>query len=209
MEDFMAQRRAGMIAIALAAPVAVALWIGLDRFLPPISGMADLSARMLFCLKCWCVAVLFALAMGIEAVAHERLVSAAFDPLAGFTTRRLRVNQQYLQNTLEQTVVFAAALFGLAAYCPTGAAMRAVAATTVVWVLARWAFWIGYHRSAAMRGIGAPGMALSLIVLVYVSARFGADIAGRAGAIAVVAAFIVFETVLFWATRRGAQDARR
>jgi hypothetical protein len=60
-----------------------------------------------------------------------------------------------------------------------------------------------------MRGIGAPGMALSLIVLVYVSARFGADIAGRAGAIAVVAAFIVFETVLFWATRRGAQDARR
>ena len=103
MEDFKAQRRAGMIAIALAAPVAVALWIGLDRFLPPISGMADLSARMLFCLKCWCVAVLFALAMGIEAVAHERLVSAAFDPLAGFTTRRLQVNQQYLQNTLEQT----------------------------------------------------------------------------------------------------------
>jgi hypothetical protein len=32
--------------------------------------------------------------------------------------------------------------------------------------LARFAFWIGYHRSAAMRGLGAPGMALSMIVLV-------------------------------------------
>ncbi len=77
---------------------------------------------------------------------------------------------------LMQTVVFAAALFRLAMYCPTGSAMRAVVATTVVWVLARFAFWIGYHRSAAMRGLGAPGMALGLIVLVYVAARMAYEV---------------------------------
>jgi uncharacterized MAPEG superfamily protein len=102
--------------------------------------------------------------LGVEAVAHERLVSPAFDPLSGFETRRLRVNQRYPQNTLEQVVVFAAALFGLAAYSPDGSAMRAIVASTAVWILARFAFWIGYHRGAAMRGLGAPSMALSTIM---------------------------------------------
>jgi uncharacterized MAPEG superfamily protein len=206
MEEFRRQRRTGMIMIGVAMPVAVALWVGIDRLMSPIPAMESLLPRLAFTLKCWCIAVLFTLVMGVEAVAHERLNSPAFDPLARFETRRLRVNERYLQNTLEQTVVFAAALFGLAMYCPTGSAMRAVVATTVVWVLARFAFWIGYHRSAAMRGLGAPGMALSLIVLVYVAARIADEIAGRLGIVVLVAAFLAFEALLFWATRRKLQD---
>jgi uncharacterized MAPEG superfamily protein len=201
MEEFKRQRRTGMIMIGIAMPVAVALWFGIDRLMPPIPAMESLLARLAFTLKCWCIAVLFTLAMGVEAVAHERLNSPAFDPLARFETRRFRVNERYLQNTLEQTVVFAAALFGLAIYCPTGSAMRAVVATTVVWVLARFAFWMGYQRSAAMRGLGAPGMALNLIVLVYVAARIADEIAGRLGMIVLVTAFLAFETLLFLAVR--------
>jgi hypothetical protein len=166
--DFVKQRHAGMVYIALGALTAVALWLLVTRIVPPIAGMESLRGRMLFTLKCCCIAVLYCLVTGVEAVAHERLSSPAFDPLAGFETRRLRVNQRYLQNTVEQTIVFAVALFGLAAYCPTGAQMRRVLAFTLVWVLARFAFWIGYHRSAAMRGLGAPGMALSMIALLYV-----------------------------------------
>jgi hypothetical protein len=139
--------------------------------------------------------------LGVEAVAHERLSSPAFDPLAGFETRRLRVNQRYLQNTLEQLIVFAVALFGLAAYSHGGGAMRAVLATAVVWVLARFAFWIGYHRSAAMRGLGAPGMALSMVVLLYVAGRIGFDVGGFVGAAVPVAAFLAIEAFLFRATR--------
>ena len=144
----------------------------------------------------------------MEAVAHERLVSPAFDPLAGFETRRLRVNKQYLQNTLEQTVVFAAAIFGLAAYAKDGAEMREVVATTVVWVLGRWAFWLGYHRSAAMRGLGAPGMALSMIVLIYVAGRFGDEVAGPLGAAALAGLFLAIEGLLFWATRPAKSSER-
>jgi hypothetical protein len=199
--DFAAQRRAGMTAIAAAMPAAFLLWLAIAHFLPPLGGMDSLGSKMLFTLKCCCLAVLFCLVTGVEAVAHERLSSPAFDPLSGFETRRLRVNQRYLQNTLEQILVFAAGLFGLAAYSQDGAAMRAVLATTVVWILARFAFWIGYHRSAALRGLGAPGMALSLIVLLYVAFRIGYEAGGFVVAAAPIVAFLAIEAFLFRATR--------
>jgi len=185
--------------------LAAALWCGIAFFAPPLAGMDEPGARMLFALKCWCMAVLFCLVAGVEAVAHERLSSPAFDPLAGFETRRLRVNQRYLQNTLEQIVAFAAALFGLAAYCPDGAAMRAVLATAVLWIVARFAFWIGYHHSAAMRGIGAPSMGVSMLILLYVAFRFGDEVAGPIGGIVPIAVFLLIEAFLFWATKPAAR----
>lgn len=199
--SFRQQRTVGIAGIAAASLLASVLWFGIDYLMSPLPGMDSLDARMLLTLKCWCVAVLFCLVTGVEAVAHERLTSPAFDPLAGFETRRLRVNQRYLQNTVEQIIVFAASLFGLAAYSPDGSAMRAVVATTVVWIAGRAAFWVGYHRSAALRGLGAPGMAVSMIVLLYVASRFGRDIAGTVGAIVPVVVFFAIEAVLFWGTR--------
>ena len=156
---------------------------------------------MLVALKCTVVATLFCLVAGVEAIAHERLQSNAFDPLAGHQTERLRINLRYLQNTLEQLVVFAVGLFGLAAYIGSGEAMPALPATTAVWIVNRYAFWIGYHRSAAMRGLGAPSMAIGLIVLLYVVARIGDDLAGSAGAAIAIGAFLAIEAVLFWKTR--------
>jgi len=199
--SFVKQRRAGMIAIAAAMPVALSLWLAIAYLVPPLTGMDSPGSRMLFTLKCCCLAVLFCLVTGVDAVAHERLFSPAFDPLSGFETRRLRVNQRYLQNTLEQILVYTIGLFGLAAYSPDGAAMRAVLATTVVWILARFAFWIGYHRSAAMRGLGAPGMALSMIVLLYVAGRIGFEIGSFVGAAVPVVVFLVIEAFLFAAIR--------
>lgn len=203
--DWRGQRRSAIAAIAGASLVALLLWLAIRFGAPPVAGVEPLGARMLFTLKCVCAATLFTLVAGVEAVAHERLQSPAFDPLAGHEPRRLRVNQRYLQNTLEQLAVFAVGLFGLAAYSPGGDAMRAVEATTIVWILARFAFWIGYHRSAALRGLGAPGMILSLLVLVYVVARFAFELTGAIGAAAAVGAFLLIEAVLFWTTREAAQ----
>ena len=199
--DFRRQRIAGIAGIAAASLLALVLWLGVDYLMSPLPGMDSLGARMLLTLKCCCVAVLFCLVTGVEAVAHERLTSPAFDPLAGFETRRLRVNQRYLQNTVEQIIVFVASIFGLAAYSADGSAMRAVVATTVVWIVARASFWVGYHRSAALRGLGAPGMAISVIVLLYVASRFGREIAGTVGAIVPRVVFFAIEAVLFWGTR--------
>jgi uncharacterized MAPEG superfamily protein len=201
------QRKAGIAAIAAALVIAAALWLAIRFLMPPLDGMESLSGRMLFALKCCCVAVLFCLVTGVEAVAHERLQSAAFDPLQHHRTRRLEVNSRYLQNTLEQIVVFAAGLFGLAAYSVGGDGMRSVLATTVVWILSRFAFWIGYHRSAAMRGLGAPGMMAGLLMLLYVVGRIGDDVAGTPGAAAALVAFLLFEALLFRATRAAASTA--
>ena len=99
---FIRERRAGMTAIAAAMPVALLLWLAIAYLVPPLAGMDSLDGRMLFTLKCCCLAVLFCLVTGVEAVAHERLSTPAFNPLSGFETRRLRVNERYLQNTLEQ-----------------------------------------------------------------------------------------------------------
>lgn len=98
-----------MAAIAVSALLSATLWLGIRMLAPPLAGLELLGARMLFALKCLCLATLFCLVTGVEAVAHERLQSPAFDPLAGYETKRLQVNLRYLQNTLEQLVVFGVA----------------------------------------------------------------------------------------------------
>jgi hypothetical protein len=52
-----------------------------------------------------------------------------------------------------------------------------------------------------MRGLGAPGMALALVILLYLAGKVGADIAGTVGAVLMVGAFLAIEAVLFRATR--------
>ena len=200
-DDWQGKRKSGMGAIAASMTASLVLWFALYRFLPPLEGMDDLGARMLVALKCLVFATLFTLVAGVEAIAHERLQSTAFDPLAGHETRCLRVNLRFLQNTFEQIVIFAVGLFGLAAYMTGGEAMRAVVATTVVWILNRYAFWIGYHRSAAMRGLGAPSMAIGLVMLLYVAARIGGDLAGTGGVAVAIGLFVGLEAVLFLKTR--------
>lgn len=204
--DLVKQRRATMAPIAVAFPVAIALWFGTYYLLPPIAGMDMLLPRLVFALKCSAVAILFCFVMAIEAVAHERLRSPAIDPLLGYETQRMRINLRYLQHTLEQLVIFIPGLFDLAAYSANGSAMRWVAAATVVWVAARIAFWIGYHRSSAERGYGAPGMMIAMLMLLYVSARFGFELAGWVGAAGVVILFALMEAII---TRQTAPAASK
>jgi uncharacterized MAPEG superfamily protein len=195
------QQTATIVPICIAFPVAIVLWLGTYNLLPPLLGMEDTLPRLVFSLKCCCAAILFCFVTGIEAVAHERLRSPAIDPLSGYETHRMRINLRYLQNTLEQLVLFMPGVLGLAVYCSDGGLMRAVAATTVVWIAARIAFWIGYHYGSAQRSIGAPGMVLSILVLLYVCAKFGFEIAGTVGAVVPIVFFAGAEAVLVWATR--------
>ncbi|MCW4462323.1 MAPEG family protein [Sphingomonas sp. BT-65] len=153
---------------------------------------------MRFTLGCVAASVLLAFLPGIEAVAHERLFSRAIDPLAGADSRRLVVNQRYVQNTLEQLWVFAPGLALLGLYADP----RVVAATAITWVIGRWAYWIGYHRDPLWRGIGASSLAQSLIVLAYGVGCFGHELAGWAGVAALLGPFLAIEAYLFAALRK-------
>jgi hypothetical protein len=191
------QRRTTLSAIAASAAAAVLLWFLLLRFLP-----APANAELLpTALACCAIAALLTLVMGVEAIAHERLVTPAIDPLAGFETRRMRVNFRYLSNSVEQFIVFAAGLLALAAYISP----RLLVIVTIVWIVTRWAFWIGYHFSPLLRGIGAPGMLQSMIVLLYVAWRWGNDAYGAAAGILLLAIFVAIEAFLFWAVKRPSQ----
>jgi hypothetical protein len=158
--------------------------------------------RLLFAIKCCCLAVLFCFFLGIEAVAHERLHTKAINPLAGAESPRMKVNLRYLQHTLEQLVLFIPGLLALSTYCSNGQSMRAVAATTIVWIVSRAVFWIGYHKAPRFRTPGLMGMIQSLIVLLYVCVRFGHDIAGTPGTLAILGTFAGAEIYLVHITRK-------
>ena len=97
--------------------------------------------------------------------------------------------------------MFTPGLFGFALYSEGGDGMRAVEATARCWILFRFAFWIGYHWSATMRSLGVAGVALSLILLIYVVARISFDLGGTIAAVTVLSVFSAIEAVLFWTTR--------
>jgi hypothetical protein len=196
------QQRTLMLSIAIALPVTILFWLAVYFGLSPIPGMETAAARLVFAIKCICLAVLFCFALGIEAVAHERLHSAAINPLTGVESRRMKINLRYLQQTLEQLLVFIPGLLGLAFYCSSGESMRAVAATTATWILARAVFWIGYHKGPQFRAAGLTGMIQSLLVLLYVCSRIGSEIAGIAGAVGVVVLFVGLDGFIFAATRK-------
>ncbi|HZL60075.1 MAG TPA: MAPEG family protein [Stellaceae bacterium] len=199
--DIRRQRCALLIGMLAAFPVTLALWLGIYYLLPPLAGMAEPLARVEFALGCSCVAILLCFLTGIEAVSHERLVTAAIDPLAGKESRRMKINLRYLQHTLEQLMLFIPGLLALAFYCADGRAMRAVAATAAVWIVSRAAFWIGYHYGPQYRTVGLTGTVQSMLVLLYVCARFGFDVAGIAGAAAPLILFAGIEAYLVYATR--------
>jgi hypothetical protein len=191
------QRSTTLSGIAISAPATLLLWWLLWKFLPDPVGANSLRVA----LQCCAVAALLALVAGVEAVAHERLFTAAIDPLAGVETQRMRVNFRYLSNTLEQYVVFASGLLALSMY----ASAKILVIITIVWVIARWAFWIGYHKSPLMRGIGAPGMMQSMIVLLYVAYRFGSDAYGSGVGVALLVIFGIIEAILFGSLKRPSQ----
>lgn len=181
---------------------AAAVWAAIFAFVPPLDGMAAPELRLLFAVKCVAVSLLFTLALGIEAVGHERLLSDAYDPLAGRETTRLRINQRFIQNTLEQSLLFLGGLLALSYYCDSGSSMRAIVACSAVWVLSRIVFWVGYHIASEHRVAGLIGTAQSLVVLLYVSARFGHEMAGAIGAAVPLVLFLIAEGAIFSAVRR-------
>ena len=192
-----AQRRTTIGGIAVSAAATALIWFALLRFLPAPADAQPLPTAI----ACCAVAALLTVVLGVEAIAHERLVTPAIDPLAGYETRRMRVNFRYLSNTVEQFIVFAAGLLALSLY----ASPRLLVIVTIVWVIARWAFWIGYHRSALLRGLGAPGMLQSMAVLLYVAYRFGADAYGSVAGIALLVIFAMTEAFLFWVVKQPSQ----
>jgi MAPEG family len=77
----------------------------------------------------------------------------AEDPLAGAESRRFRINQRVLTNTVEQGAVFVLLVLALATRLPPQH-LKLLPIAVTIWCVGRLLFWAGYHVAPAWR---APG----------------------------------------------------
>lgn len=161
--------------IAIGVASGFLLLLGLYVYLPQPGPAATAIDRLVLALRCDAVAALTLFA-GIHAVARLRGQSEAMNPLAGKDPADLQVHSRYLQNTLEQLVLFVVGTAALSTYLDAGTA-RALPALTVVFVAARVVFWRGYLRHPLGRTIGmAATFLVNLVVfgtVIYFTIRTG------------------------------------
>ena len=180
------------------AGLTVALWSALFFRLPEIRlGDDGVGGRLAFALSCGAIAILLTLCLGVQSIAMERALDPnAANPLQANESPILKVNARFLQNTLEQSLPFLLGLAGLAAALATPAALRAVTASTVTWVVLRWSFWAGYHVHPMYRAGGQFSLVQSHLILCFVAYQLGAQRWSVAVGAALVGAFVAGNAVL-------------
>jgi hypothetical protein len=182
--------------LIFASLITILCWLLLYSFLSPVPNMTEPLARLIFAFKCWGMAALFCVVLGIKAVAYERLGNSVITALGDGESLRLKINQRYLQQTIEQMLTFTPGLLILAIYCDSSEAMRLVEVATFVWIGTRFVFWLNYHQDIQSKVPGMMGMLQNSLVLLYGSARFGYELSGITGAVLIVAFFISMEVYL-------------
>jgi uncharacterized MAPEG superfamily protein len=91
--------------------------------------------------------------IGICIVAAQRLNPKMWVGRVAKPHSALDINTRFILNTFEQFIAFFVANAGLALYCPPEEA-RSLIILTVLFVLGRILFWIGYHRNPYLRAFG-------------------------------------------------------
>ena len=137
----------------------------------PAPTIADQAApRLAYALQANAVAV-FAFFIMLAAIGNSRFLSEAIDPTRRAENPAQVIDGRVADNTLQQNFVFAVASLALSTLVPLQH-LQVVWACTIVFIVARAAFWLGYRLNPLYR---APGMAatayMNLGMLLYVLFR--------------------------------------
>lgn len=132
----------------------VALIAALYYNLSPVVGMDTVLDRIVFTLRLNVLAAL-PLFIGLAVIGNARFLSDAIDPLRHHESRSMEIDRRVVGNTLEQNFIFLIGTLALASYL-SNETMTLIPALVIVFIIARVAFWIGYHIHPLYR---APGMA--------------------------------------------------
>ncbi len=155
--------------LVMVASVAVLTYV-----LPTPMITNTISDRLGYALYANVIAILPFIIMLI-AVGNGRFFSDAIDPTRHAEDRAMEINGRVADNTLQQNFVFAIATLALATLVPMQY-VQVVWALSIVFVVARCMFWLGYRTNPLYR---APGMAatsyMNVFIILYVLFRvFGA-----------------------------------
>jgi hypothetical protein len=173
--------------------VAMAWIVGLDW-------VGHLSATGLspieFGLQAIALAAAFGPLLAVEAVSHERLTTSGVDPLGKYRSRSFELNQLFLRGTIEQWILFAAGVLGLAVTVQAASAHAVIFLATIVWTALRIVFRIAYIFGSEYRGLGLGAHAQSMAILLYVVADWSWNVAGVPGQIVTLGLFTAIEAAL-------------
>jgi hypothetical protein len=161
-----------IVAIGAASGVvlmALSVWL-LTLALPSPRMMATIADRLGYALRANVVALLPLFIM-IITIANSRFLSDAIDPTRRAESPAMQVDGRVAENTLQQNFVFAIASLALSTLV-SPANLQVVWACTIVFVVARTVFWVGYRINPLFR---APGMSatayMNLGMILYVLYR--------------------------------------
>jgi hypothetical protein len=149
--------------------MALAVWL-LIKVLPRPAIADALAERLAYALQATLVAVVPFFAM-LAAVGNARFLSDAIDPTRHAETPAMEIDGRVADNTLQQNFVFLIGTLAVSTLVPL-AYLQVVWACAIVFIVARFVFWIGYRKHPLYR---APGMAatayMNLGMITYVLYR--------------------------------------
>lgn len=166
---FRLEQKSALAQIAAANTASLAFIAGAFVLVPfDSSSLGSAAARIALTLR-WEALAALTLGFGVSRVSLFRLFSArAIDGSAPTADERgLEIGRRYLQNTLEQLVLAVIAHLALATQLAPDA-MRLIPILATWFVVARIAFFVGYHHSPTARVFGFAATWLpTLAVLIY------------------------------------------
>jgi hypothetical protein len=163
------QKVVGVGAASGIVAMALSVWL-LTKVLPAPTIADHAAQRLAYALQANAVAV-FAFFIMLAAIGNSRFLSEAIDPTRRAENPAQVIDGRVADNTLQQNFVFAVASLALSTLVPLQH-LQVVWACTIVFIVARAAFWLGYRLNPLYR---APGMAatayMNLGMLLYVLFR--------------------------------------
>ena len=161
-----------IVAIGAASGIvlmAASVWL-LTQALPTPGGADMLAERLAYALRANVFALLPLFIM-VAHVGNSRFTSEAIDPTRHAESKSMQIDGRVVDNTLQQNLLFAVASIALGTVVPSQN-LQVVWACAIVFVVARFCFWIGYRLHPLYR---APGMSatayLNLGMIAYVLYR--------------------------------------
>jgi uncharacterized membrane protein YecN with MAPEG domain len=160
------QRVVAIGALSGIVLMVVSVWILADLLPPP--AIADTTGdRLAYALRADVVA-LVPLFLMLITVGNARFLSDAIDPTRQAESESMRIDGRVAANTLEQTFGFVVASLAMATLVPLPH-LQIIWACTIVFVVARIAFWVGYRMDPLYRATGMSATAyLNLGMIGYV-----------------------------------------
>lgn len=141
----------------------VVVLVALSLWLSGLSPDAGPGERIAFAAQ-WIAIAALPLFLSILFVGNARFTSEAIDPTLGWESDAMKINGRVAENTLQQYVLFMVAALAVAA-CGTGEKVSVIAAAAMIFVVMRFAFWIGYRIHPLYRAFGMAGTSYLNVVL--------------------------------------------